>query len=56
MFGLGYSVIYEDVDEGMRTLAKFSELNFETACFGHGKPIKEAASARFRDKWGGGQR
>ncbi len=53
MFGLGYSIIYEDIEEGMRSLEKLSQLDFETACFGHGKPIKESASARFRDKWGG---
>jgi len=52
MFGLGYSIIYEDIEVGRRSLAKLSELEFENACFGHGKAIIGGAADRFRAKWG----
>lgn len=51
LLGLGYSPIYEDLDEGRRTLKKLSQLRFETAVFGHGKPL-HGADAKFRKKWG----
>lgn len=50
--GLATSPIYEDVAEGLRSLEKLSSLDFEVACFGHGKPIRSGASRRFRRKWG----
>ena len=56
MFGLGYSIVYEDLEEGERSLEKLSKLDFDVVCFGHGKSIREAASLRFREKWGGGKR
>jgi len=37
--------------EGKRSLAKLASLDFEVACFGHGKPIKQGADKRFRDKF-----
>lgn len=52
MFGLGYSIIYEDIEIGRRSLAKLSELEFENACFGHGRAIVGGAADRFRAKWG----
>ena len=51
MFGLGWSFIYEDLEEGKRSLAKLSNLDFQAACFGHGKPILKNAAQRFRNKW-----
>ncbi|MFQ5855104.1 MAG: hypothetical protein ACE5LU_05620 [Anaerolineae bacterium] len=51
MLGLGYSLGYEDLDEGKRSLAKIAALDFEIACFGHGKAIMQEASSRFRRKW-----
>ena len=51
MLGFGYSVGYEDVEEGRRSLAKIAALDFEIACFAHGKPILQGASSRFRQKW-----
>ncbi|QEH39096.1 Metallo-beta-lactamase L1 precursor [Aquisphaera giovannonii] len=50
-FGLSLSPMYEDIGEGRRSLAKLSALDFEVACFGHGKPILSGASARFARKW-----
>ena len=42
---------YVDVDEGRRSLARLSALDFEVACFGHGPPIRRGAAARLRAKW-----
>jgi glyoxylase-like metal-dependent hydrolase (beta-lactamase superfamily II) len=50
--GLGWSIIYEDLEEGKRSLAKLGTLDFDVACFGHGKAIIGGASERFRRKWG----
>jgi glyoxylase-like metal-dependent hydrolase (beta-lactamase superfamily II) len=52
MLGLGYAPIYEDLKEGKRSLAKLAALDFEVACFGHGRAITRGASRRFREKWG----
>ncbi len=51
VFGLGLSPVYEDLDEGRRSLSKLAGLDFEVACFGHGKPIASGASRRFGEKW-----
>ena len=51
VFGLGLSPVYEDLDEGRRSLGKLAGLDFEVACFGHGKPIPSGASRRFAQKW-----
>lgn len=50
-FGLGLSPVYEDLDEGRRSLEKLSSLDFEHACFGHGRAILGNACAKFRSKW-----
>ena len=52
MFGLGYAPIYEDLDMGQRSLGRLARLDFEVACFGHGRPLIGGAAARFRQKWG----
>lgn len=52
MLGLGYAPIYEDIEEGRASLAKLAALEFEVACFGHGKAIVGDAAQRFRAKWG----
>jgi glyoxylase-like metal-dependent hydrolase (beta-lactamase superfamily II) len=51
VFGLTLSPMYEDVDEGRRSLSKLAGLEFAVACFGHGKPILSEASQRFGEKW-----
>ena len=48
---LALSPMYEDLDEGRRSASKLAELDFEVACFGHGKPIHADASERFRQRW-----
>ncbi len=50
-FGLRLSPVYENLDDGRRSLAKLSGLEFEHACFGHGKPILGGAAKMFRKKW-----
>jgi glyoxylase-like metal-dependent hydrolase (beta-lactamase superfamily II) len=52
MMGLGYSIGYEDFEMGKHDLGKIAALDFEVACFGHGKTIMQGASAKFRKKWG----
>jgi glyoxylase-like metal-dependent hydrolase (beta-lactamase superfamily II) len=52
MMGLGLSIGYEDLEEGKRSLKKLAQLDFQIACFGHGKPIMRNASSQFRAKWG----
>lgn len=49
---LAYMPFYVDFEQSKRSLAKLAALDFEVACFGHGRPIVGGASARFRQKWG----
>jgi glyoxylase-like metal-dependent hydrolase (beta-lactamase superfamily II) len=51
MAGLALSIVYDDLAEGKRSLARLTELTFVAACFGHGKPLDTAGTARFRKKW-----
>jgi glyoxylase-like metal-dependent hydrolase (beta-lactamase superfamily II) len=53
MMGLGWSLGYEDFKRGKRSLSKLADLDFRIACFGHGKPIMNDASLKFRQQWGG---
>ncbi|MFO0959306.1 MAG: MBL fold metallo-hydrolase [Isosphaeraceae bacterium] len=56
VFGLQMSPLYEDLEEGRRSLAKLAALDFEVACFGHGKPILSGApggSAELAGRSGG---
>jgi glyoxylase-like metal-dependent hydrolase (beta-lactamase superfamily II) len=48
---LGYGPLYEDLAEGRRSLSKLAALDFVTACFSHGGPLRSSASAAFRRKW-----
>ena len=52
LMGLGPPIGYEDHEEGERSQRKLASLNFDMACFGHGRPIKHAAAARFRKAFG----
>jgi len=52
IFGLGYSLGYQDLDEAEHSLAKIAALDFQVACFAHGKPIVKQAYRKFRHKWG----
>lgn len=51
MMGLGWSLGYEDFDEGKRSLQKLTRNRFNIACFGHGKAIMHDAVSKFREKW-----
>jgi glyoxylase-like metal-dependent hydrolase (beta-lactamase superfamily II) len=51
VFGLKLSPLYEDLNEGRRSLAKLAAFDFEVACFGHGRTIQRQAAQRFRRKW-----
>ena len=50
-FGLGLSLGYESLQEGLDSLRTLAALDFDIACFGHGKPIMSGASDKFRAKW-----
>jgi glyoxylase-like metal-dependent hydrolase (beta-lactamase superfamily II) len=51
MMGLGLSLGYEDLEQGLQSLAILASYEFDIACFGHGPPITSRASERFRQKW-----
>ena len=38
----------EDMDEAKRSIAKLAQMDFEIACFGHGRVVKGKAATRFR--------
>jgi glyoxylase-like metal-dependent hydrolase (beta-lactamase superfamily II) len=44
--------VYEDVDEGRRSLRRLADLEFEMALFAHGRPIRSRADQRFRARFG----
>ncbi|MEM8862693.1 MAG: MBL fold metallo-hydrolase [Chloroflexota bacterium] len=48
---LNYMLGYEDFSEGKRSAAKLAQLDFDIACFGHGKPIIGNAAKLFRRKF-----
>ncbi len=48
---LDYSIAYEDIEDGKRSLRKLARLDFQIACFGHGKVIRQDADRRFRKRW-----
>jgi len=48
---LGLSLGYEDLEEGSRSLRKLCVLDFQVACFGHGKAILKDAVLKFRRLW-----
>jgi glyoxylase-like metal-dependent hydrolase (beta-lactamase superfamily II) len=49
---LRLSLGYEDLPEGLKSLAKLAALDFDVACFGHGRSIAVGASKKFRERWG----
>jgi glyoxylase-like metal-dependent hydrolase (beta-lactamase superfamily II) len=52
MVRLRLSMNYEDMGEGRRSLRQLASLDFEVACFAHGRPLKKHAAGRFRQRWG----
>jgi len=51
VFALGLSIVYENQEEGERTLARLGTMDFDVACFGHGRPYVGGASAAFARRW-----
>ncbi|MBC7446736.1 MAG: MBL fold metallo-hydrolase, partial [Hymenobacteraceae bacterium] len=49
--GLGYSTVYEDREQGRQSILRAAGFPFDTAVFGHGKPLKGKASERLRAKF-----
>ena len=52
MGGLNYSVVYDDLDEGRRSLRNLAQMRFKAMSFGHGGAIMTDASETFASKWG----
>ncbi len=48
---LGLMMLYENIEEGVRSLEKIAGLTFETACLAHGRVIRGGADEVFRRKW-----
>ncbi len=46
--GLQLSTVYENRQEGVRSIKKAADLNFEKAAFGHGKPLMNRASEEMK--------
>lgn len=46
-----YSIGYEDLAEGRRSLARLAALRFAAVCFGHGRALRGSAVRRFNQKW-----
>jgi glyoxylase-like metal-dependent hydrolase (beta-lactamase superfamily II) len=51
ILGLRLMFTYQNVRQGVMSLAHLCEQNFDLACFGHGPPIRTSAGARFRRLW-----
>ena len=50
-YRLGVGPVYEDIDEGMRSLRRLAGLEFETALFSHGRSLTPGAAASFRERF-----
>lgn len=48
---LNWSLGYEDLEAGKRSLKRLCELEFEVAVFGHGGAITQGAGTKWRNKW-----
>ncbi|MBI1886416.1 MAG: MBL fold metallo-hydrolase [Chloroflexi bacterium] len=46
--GPPFGVFTHDMDQAIESMRKLAELEFEVACFGHGRVLKGKASAAFR--------
>ncbi|MBC8162943.1 MAG: MBL fold metallo-hydrolase [Roseiflexaceae bacterium] len=49
--GLGYSIVYDDLTEARRSLAKLAQEQASAVCFGHGQALAGAAVRTFQRKW-----
>ena len=48
-FRTGLSPLNEDLESSRRSLARLAALEFDVACFAHGRPLRHGASAAFRE-------
>jgi glyoxylase-like metal-dependent hydrolase (beta-lactamase superfamily II) len=51
--GLSWAILYEDLDEGLRSAQRVGTMAVEVVCLGHGQPLTHGAAARFRRRFGG---
>lgn len=51
MLGLDYSTVYEDRRQGMKSILKVADYDFETAVFGHGRPLISGANRKLEQKF-----
>ncbi|HEX6288262.1 MAG TPA: MBL fold metallo-hydrolase [Herpetosiphonaceae bacterium] len=51
IFGVGYSVVYDDLPEGRRSLAKLATLEPRAICFGHGGVLNGTGVRKFQRAW-----
>lgn len=51
IWNLRLSIVYEDLEKGRKSLQRLAGLNFNTAVFGHGNPIKENAADQFQNSF-----
>lgn len=51
MFGLGLSVVYEDLQLGIESILKAAAFDFDKAVFGHGKLLANQANKKLREKF-----
>jgi glyoxylase-like metal-dependent hydrolase (beta-lactamase superfamily II) len=51
VLGLRFPPIFEDMAAGITSLQRLSSLQFDTAVFMHGKPLNDAASNTFSNRW-----
>jgi glyoxylase-like metal-dependent hydrolase (beta-lactamase superfamily II) len=49
--GLVLSPIYEDRAEGVKSLCRLGDEEFETVCFAHGDAIVGGGPERLRQEW-----
>jgi glyoxylase-like metal-dependent hydrolase (beta-lactamase superfamily II) len=52
IMGFGDPVGFENLEEGRASQSKLASLSFDAVGFGHGDPITQNASTRFRNKYG----
>jgi len=55
LLGLRLMIAYEHLQQGIMSLRHLCRYDFDVACFGHGPPIRQGASDRFRERWGQGR-
>ncbi len=49
--GLAYSIVYDDLAEARRSLAKLVTEQVSAVCFGHGQALVGARAQKFQRKW-----